>query len=89
MMDKMIIILREKIIISKKKTPLHQKVTVPYVKLITQYVKSLSSWNSKYELILIAIIYNLGSITKMGYKDVNNDGKYAKVKRVQGDDEDA
>ena len=25
----------------------------------------------------------------MGYKDVSNDGKYAKVKRVQGDDEDA
>ena len=86
MMDKMLLTLKEKETDAKKKsTP---QVTAPYMTVITHYVKSLGSWNSKYELIPIAVTYKLGSIAKMGYKDPNKDGKYMKVYGVQDDDEE-
>ena len=75
----MVLTLKEKNIDAKKPTPLPQRVTIPYVTLITHYVKSLGSWNSKYELIPIFLIYNLGSIAKIRYKDPNNDVEYVKV----------
>ena len=44
--------------------------------------------NSRYELLLIAISYNLASITKMGYKDNNNNGIFVKIKGTQDEDVD-
>lgn len=91
MMNKMLLTLKEKKkeVGAKKKSSLQQMVFVPYMILITHYVKYLGSSSSKYELILIAVTYDLGSISNMEYKDPNNDGKYVKVQNVQdNDDED-
>ena len=77
MMDKMISTLRQKIACAKKKTSSHQKVIMPYVTIITWITKSLSSQNSKYEFLPIAVTYNLGFIGKMGYKDVS--GKWVNI----------
>ena len=46
----------------------------------------LSQWNPKYELFFIAIKYNLWSIGKMGYKEV--DRKWDKARGAHGDDND-
>ena len=47
----------------------------------------------KYELLLIAITYSLAPITKMGYKDTDNNGIFIKVRGTQeevdeGEDEE-
>ena len=54
--------------------------TVPYVTLITHYAKSLDILQPKYEMILIAVTYNLTSIAKMGYRDNDNNGIFVKVR---------
>ena len=56
--------------------------------LITQSAKTLGPLNSKYELLPIAVTYNLASITKMGYKDNNNNGIFVKIKGTQDEDVD-
>ena len=53
--------------------------------IITRIAKSLSSWNSKYELLPIVVTYNLGYISKMGYNDAN--GKWVKIWGVEGKDD--
>lgn len=85
-MDKMLFTLKQKISSAKKKTIFYQKVIVPYVTIITRIAKYLSSWNSKYDLLSITITYNLGLITKMGYKDVNR--KWVKIISVWWEDND-
>ena len=47
---------------------------IPYVTRITHYAKSLELLQPKYEMIPIAVIYNLASIAKIGYKDTDNNG---------------
>ena len=63
----------------RKKTSLYQ-FAIPYVSLITDYSKSSQLLQPKYELILIAVTYNLASIAKMGYKDTDNNGIFVKVR---------
>ena len=41
----------------------------------------------KYELIQIAVTYNLASIAKMGYKDIDNNGIFVKVCGAQKEDD--
>ena len=52
---------------------------IPYVTLITHYAKSLGIVQPKYEITPIAITYNLAFITKMGYKDKDNNETFVKV----------
>ena len=82
----MVSTLKKKIAAFKKKTSQHSKVTVPYVTIITKLVHQMSRWNPKYELIKIVVKDNLGSINKMGYKDVK--GKWVKIRYVQIEDDD-
>ena len=56
---------------------------VPYVTLITHYAKSLEILQPKYGMILITLTYNLASIAKMGYKDINNNEIFVKVRGGQ------
>ena len=55
--------------------------------LITHYAKSLQLLQPKYELIQIAVTYNLASIAKMGYKDTDNNGIFVKVRNAQEKDD--
>ena len=89
-MNKMLNILKkkEKEAKSKKKTILQSKFAVSYVTLITHYVKTLGPLNPKYELLSIAVSYNLASIIKMGYKNTDNNGIFVKVRGIQDDDDD-
>ena len=61
-----------------------------YVTFITHYAKSLGSLSPKYEMLSIAVKYNLASIIKMGYRDQNNNDKFVKVRGVidEGDDDE-
>ena len=61
---------------------------IPYVTLITHYAKSSQLLQPKYELIQIAVTYNLASITKMGYKDTDNNGIFVKVRGAQEEDDE-
>ena len=56
--------------------------------LITHYIKSSQLLQPKYELIPIAVIYNLASIAKMGYKDTNNNEIFVKVRGAQKKDDE-
>ena len=71
---------KEKEAKSKRKTIQQSQFVAPYVTLITQYAKTLGPLNSRYELLLIVITYYLASITKMGYKDNNNNGIFVKIR---------
>ena len=75
-MKKMVKILneKEKEAKSKRKKTSKSLFVVPYVTLITHYAKSLEILQPKYEMVEIAIVYNLASITKLGYKDLDNNG---------------
>ena len=72
----------------KQKSAQHPSVLVLYVTLITHYVKSLGDVNARYEMLPLAVTYNVASITKMGYKDSNNNGIFIKVRGVGDDDDD-
>ena len=69
----------------RKKTSLSQ-FAIPYVTLITHYAKFSKLLQPKYELILIAVTYNLASIAKIGYKDTDNNGIFIKVCGAQEED---
>ena len=78
---KMLKILREK----EKETTSKRKKTslslfaIPYVTLITHYAKSVELLQPKYEMVQIAVVYNLASIAKMGYKDPDNIGNLSRL----------
>ena len=57
---------KEKKAKGKQKFAQRPGVTVPYVTLITHYVKSLGIINARYEMLPLAVSYNVASITKMG-----------------------
>ena len=61
---------------------------IPYVTLITHYAKSSQLMQPKYELILIAVTYNLASIAKIDYKDTDNNGIFIKVRDAQEEDDE-
>ena len=48
--------------------------------------KKFSQWNPKYELLFIVIKYNLASIGKMGYKEI--DDKQVKPRGAHVDDDE-
>ena len=75
-MNKMLKVLKEKEkeAQSKRKKMSQSQFEIPYVTLITHYAKSLGIVQPKYEMIQIAVTYNLASIAKMGYKDKDNNG---------------
>ena len=80
-MKKMLKILseKEKEAKSKRKKTSKSLFAVPYVTLITHYAKSLEILQLKYEMVQIAVVYNLASIAKMGYKDLDNNGNFVKI----------
>ena len=61
---------------------------MPYVTIITHYTKSLGNLSPRYKKVPFAITYNLVLITKMGYRDHDNDGIFVKVRGVIDDDDD-
>ena len=67
---------------------MHPQVFVPYITIITHYAKTLGTLNARYEMIPLAITYNVALITKMGYKDHNSNGIFMQVRRASGEDDD-
>ena len=49
--------------------------------LITHYART----QKKYDLVQIAVVYNLASIAKMGYNDSDNTGNFIKMRRDEGE----
>ena len=49
------------------------------------YAKSLEILQPKYEMVQIAVVYNLASIAKMGYKDLDNNGNFVKIRGDEGE----
>ena len=56
--------------------------------LITHYAKSVKILQPKYEMVQIAMVYNLASIAKMGYKDPDNTGNFIKMRGDEGEDDE-
>ena len=56
--------------------------------LITHYAKSLEILQPKYEMVEIAVVYNLASIAKMGYKDPDNNGNFVKIRGDEGEEDE-
>ena len=56
--------------------------------LITHYARSAKILQPKYELVQIAVVYNLASIAKMGYKDSDNTGNFIKVRGDEGEEDE-
>ena len=54
--------------------------------LITHYAKSVDLLQPKYEMVQIAVVYNLASIVKMGSKDPNNTRNFVKIRGDEGED---
>ena len=65
---------KEKEASSKRKKTSLSLFAIPYVTLIMHYAKSMKILQPKYEMVHIAVVYNLASIAKMGYKDPDNNG---------------
>ena len=56
--------------------------------IITHYAKSVKILQPKYEMVQIAVVYNLASIAKMGYKDPDNIGNFIKMKGDEGEEDE-
>ena len=89
-MNKLFKVLKEKEneVQSKRKKTSQSQFTISYVTFITHYVKSLGIVQPKYEMIPIIVTYNLASITKMGYKDKDNNGIFVKVRGAHDEDDE-
>ena len=89
-MNKMLKILKdkEKKAKGKQKSALHPQVLVPYVTIITHYDKSLGNLSLMYEMLPLAVAYNVASITKIGYRDHDNNGIFVKIRGVGGEDDE-
>ena len=79
---------KEKEASSKRKKTLLSLFALPYVTLITHYARSVQILQPKYELVLIAVIYNLSSIAKMSYKDPDNTGNFIKMRGDEGEEDE-
>ena len=64
----------------KRKKTSKSLFTITYVTFVTHYAKSLEILQPKYEIVQIAVEYNLASIAKMGYKDLDNNGNFVKTR---------
>ena len=89
-MKKMLKILneKEKEAKSKRKKTSKSLFTVSCVTLITHYAKSLEILQPKYKMVQIAVVYNLASIAKMGYKDPDNNGNFVKIRGDEGEEDE-
>ena len=89
-MNKMLKVLKEKEneAQSKRKKTSQSQFTIPYVTLIIHYAKSLGIMQPKYEMIPIAVTYNLASIAKMRYKDKDNNKIFVKVRGAYDEDDE-
>ena len=56
--------------------------------LITHYARSVKILQPKYELVPIAVVYNLASIAKMGYKDSDNTSNFIKMRGDEGEEDE-
>ena len=56
--------------------------------LITYYPRLVKILQPKYELVPIAVVYNLASIAKMGYKDPDNTGNFIKMRGDEGEEDE-
>ena len=79
---------KEKEASSKRKKTSLSLFAIPYVTLITHYAKSVKILQPKYEMIQIAMVYNLASIAKMGYKNPDNTGNFIKMRGDEGEDDE-
>ena len=79
---------KEKEASSKRKKTSLSLFAIPYVTLIMHYAKSVKILQPKYEMVQIAVVYNLASIAKMGYKDLNNTGNFIKMRGDEGEDDE-
>ena len=70
-----------------KKTP-QSLFALPYVTLITHYARTKKILQPKYDLVQIAVVYNLASIAKMGYKDPDNNGNFIKMRGEEGEEDE-
>ena len=52
------------------------------------YAKSLEILQPKYEMVQIVVVYNLASIVKMGYKDLDNNGNFVKIRGDEGEEDE-
>ena len=80
---------KEKKAKSKRKKTSKSLFAVPYVTLITHYAKSVELLQCKYEMVQIAVVYNLASIAKMGYKDLENNGNFVKIRGDEGEEDES
>ena len=89
-MNKMLKVLKEKEkkAQSKRKKTSQSQFVIPYITLITHYAKTLGIVHPKYQMILIAVTYNMASIANMGYKDKDNNGIFVKVWGAYDEDEE-
>ena len=55
---------------------------------ITHYARSVKILQPKYEMVQIAMVYNLASIAKMGYKDPDNTETFIKMRGDEGEDDE-
>ena len=79
---------KEKEVRSKRRTTSLSQFAIPYMTIITHYAKSSQLLQPKYDLIQIAVTYNLASIAKMSYKDTDNNGIFVKVGGAQEEDDE-
>ena len=79
---------KEKEASSKRKKTSQSLFVLPYVTLITHYARSTKILQPKYELVQIAVVYNLASISKMGYKDPDNTGNFIKMRGDEGEEDE-
>ena len=73
---------------SKRKKTSQSLFAISYVTLITQYARSAKILQPKYELVQIAVVYNLASIAKIGYKDPYNTGNFIKMRGDEGEEDE-
>ena len=79
---------KEKETTSKRKKTSLSLFAIPYVTLIMHYAKSVDLLQPKYEMVQIAVVYNLASIVKMGYKDPNNTKNFVKIRGDEGEEDE-
>ena len=79
---------KEKGTTSKRKKTSLSLFAIPYVTLITHYAKSVEILQPKYEMVQIAVVYNLASIAKMGYNDLDNNENFVKIRGDKGEEDE-
>ena len=80
---------KEKEATSKRNKTLLSLFAIPYVTLITHYARLVKILQPKYEMVQIAMVYNLASIAKMSYKDPNNTKNFIKMRSDEGEKDES